>query len=127
MEIILSTIHGDITPDMKEYAKKKVGKISKFFSRGMLSVDIHLSSKERKFMVDAILHIKSHGSLVAKAKSKDMFQAIDQMVEKLERQVREVKEKRTSNRKRASQRLQAARKDEVIREAFSSKDDDSEE
>ena len=127
MEIILSTVHGDITPDMKEYAEKKVGRVSKFFSKGTLSVNINLGVKERNFLAESVLSVKNHSSMVAKAKSDDMFKAIDSMVEKLERQVRDLKEKRTSNRKRSSQRLQAAHMEDVMKEAFTSQDEESEE
>lgn len=118
MDIKVSTVHGEVTPDMKDYADKKLRKVSKFLSRGNHRADVQLSVSEPWCQAETVLAVKNHNPLVAKSRSDDMYKAIDQMVEKLERQVRDLKEKRSKERKRASQRVKAVRMEEAIEENF---------
>jgi len=121
VRITVTTVQGDVTPNMKEYAEKKLSKIKKFFAAGMLDARIQLSIEHPWCNAEAIVSVKNSGSMVAKAKSDDMYKAVDAMLDKLERQVKDLKEKISGNRKRASHRSHAVRMDEAIDNAFSEK------
>ena len=119
MRLSISTIHGNVTPDMKEYAERKVTKIRKFFAKGMLDAEVHLSTGDPWSRAETIVHVKNQGSIIAKSKADDLYKAIDGMVEKLERQVKALKEKVSTNRKRASQRAQAVRNNTTLEQSIS--------
>ncbi|GAB4165549.1 MAG: ribosome-associated translation inhibitor RaiA [Planctomycetota bacterium] len=127
MQITLTAVRGDVTPDMKDYATKKLSKLGKFLTQGVMDAHVQLSIEQPWFEAETVLHVKNSGRLVAKSKADDMFKAIDGMVEKLERQMKDLKEKRSDTRKRASQRAQAVMMEEAIQQAFSIPNDEKEE
>ncbi len=121
MRITVTTVQGEVTPNMREYAEKKVAKIMKFFAAGMLDARVQLSISHPWCNAEAIVNVKNSGSMVAKSKADDMYKAVDEMVDKLERQVKDLKEKVSNNRKRASQRSHAVMMNDAIDSAFSEK------
>jgi len=118
VNINISTVHGELTPHMKEYALRKVRKIERFLAGGMLEAQVNFSIKDPWVNAEAILKVKNGGTVVAKAREDDVFKAVDSMVDKLERQVKHLKDRRSVNRKRASQRVKSVMMDETVRESF---------
>ena len=130
MEIKFTMVRGDVTPDMKEYALKKVRKATRHIEKGVTDAHVQLGfahSGSAGCIAESFISVKSHGKMIAKARASNMFVAIDEMIGKLDRQVRDLKEKRAGNRKRASQRMRAAKIDEAIDSAFSGPSDEIEE
>ena len=118
MEIRISAVRGDVTQNMKDYAQKKVEKLGKYLAHAIDDAHIQMSIEPPWCECETSLTIKNHGRLLAKSREDEMHKAIDVMVEKLERQVRDLKERLSSGRKRASQRANAIRMDEAIDSAF---------
>jgi len=103
MNITIKSHHVNITGALKEYAHKKLEKVLKYFDNiqdVILEMDIRDNSDEdsRQFAA-AIVHA-SQTVIRAEQASRDMYAAIDVVVEKLSQQLKKHKEKlRDHNRK----------------------------
>lgn len=89
------TIRGknvEITPALREYVEKRVGKVTKYFdSVGEISVLLTVS-KERH-IVEVTVPVNSSLLLRGEESTPDMYSSIDLVVEKLERQIHKHKTK----------------------------------
>ncbi|WP_416147199.1 ribosome hibernation-promoting factor, HPF/YfiA family [Salipaludibacillus sp. HK11] len=83
----------DITPALREYVEKKVGKIEKYFDT-VPSSDVHvkMSVLNKNQKVEITIPMPKL-LLRAEEKHSDMYAAIDLVIEKLERQIRKHKTK----------------------------------
>lgn len=91
MKFTLTIKKGDFTPEHKEYAEKKLGKLDKYFSG---DTEAKLTFGEVRELKTLEVTVK-HGSLVyrGEAREKDSNIAIDKIVDVLERQIRKHKTK----------------------------------
>lgn len=81
----------DVTPAIKEYAEKKIGKLEKYFSTSDdLTASILLKVRGKEQTVEVTIPIKKI-VLRAEETHKDLYAAIDLVSEKLERQIRKNK------------------------------------
>jgi putative sigma-54 modulation protein len=96
----------ETTEAVKVYATEKVAKLQKFLKQPM-KTQITISSQHQKHRAEADVnaggeHYHAHET------SEDMYASIDKLIDKLERQIRAVREVATANHKgaeRASDRL----------------------
>jgi putative sigma-54 modulation protein len=84
---------------LKKYTEEKVRRIGKYFSRPLEArVVLSVESKERQ---TAEVELHTHGPLIhGKEESKDLYSAIDLVLDKLQRQVQKQKAKTRVNRRR---------------------------
>lgn len=97
----------EVTPALREYAEKRVAKLNKFFQwREDVLVDVLLSVEKDDRRAEITYRL---GGLVMRGESthRDMYAAIDEASDKLDRQVRRHKN-RLSERLHASPRLMEA-------------------
>lgn len=81
----------DVTPAIKEYAEKKIGKLEKYFSKSdEITATILLKVRGKEQIVEVTIPIKKI-VLRAEETNKDLYAAIDLVSEKLERQIRKNK------------------------------------
>lgn len=81
----------DVTPAIKEYAEKKIGKLNKYFPNpDELTASILLKVRGKEQIVEVTIPIKKI-VLRAEETNKDLYAAIDLVSEKLERQIRKNK------------------------------------
>ncbi len=86
----------EVTPALKDYIQKKIEKIRYFFDH-IIDVKVTLDVEKIYHVVDVSIH--SDGKTFnLNSKTEDMYESIDKVFDKVERQVRKVKEKYT-NRK----------------------------
>ena len=100
MRMIISGRHLEVTEPIREYAEKKIGKISKHFDN-ILEVDITLSARNTKGepLHEADVLVFVNGSRIkATAENKDLYAAIDEVCDILDVQVTKHKEKLRDNR-----------------------------
>jgi len=88
----------EVTPSMREYAERKLGKLAKQLSE-QTQVEVELSEQRNpsiaaSHVAEATIFTKGP-TLRAREASPDMKASIDQLVEKLERQVKRYRERRT--------------------------------
>lgn len=92
MEIqITGRNHLEVTPPIRDHVIERFGKLSKHFKN---ITNIHVTlSVEKKFQHNAEAHIDlSQGNIFAKATSEDMYETIDKLFHKVDRQVLKHKE-----------------------------------
>jgi putative sigma-54 modulation protein len=98
MNIIISGRHLEITPALKNYAEEKVKKFERYLSD--ISEATVTLSIEKKYRHKAEVLMKANGVLIqAEGVTGEIYSSIDEVVEKLERQVKRYKDKLVSRRK----------------------------
>ena len=91
MRVHLSGHHVEVTPALRTYVDRKLGRILKRFDR---LIDVHCILTVEKLRHKAESTVKLRGSTIhAAAVEEDMYAAIDSLADKLEEQVRRHKEK----------------------------------
>ncbi|QIA26258.1 ribosome-associated translation inhibitor RaiA [Thermaerobacter sp. PB12/4term] len=89
------TIYGkniDVTEALKEYARRKVGKVARYFNGEPLQAQVTLSIERDRHIVEVTIPVPTNGLLIrAEEESDDMYASIDMVVDKLERQIRKFK------------------------------------
>jgi len=101
MEITVSGKHVDITDAIHAYAVQKVSKLDKYFDQIQRVEVIADKTQANQYEVEAIVHVGHHEPFIAKNKDEDLYAAIDQAQNKLERQLSEHK-KKVKNHKHSS-------------------------
>lgn len=92
MQINITGHHVDITPPLRDYVNQKIEKIQQRFSN-ITSVHVTLSV-DKKYQQKAEAKVNlAKGVLFASSESVDMYAAIDELYDKLDRQVVKHKEK----------------------------------
>lgn len=91
MQINLTGRHVDVTEAMKDYVDTKFAKLERHFDH-INNVYVILSVEKLVQKAEATLHING-GEIFATSDDKDMYTAIDALIDKLDRQVIKHKEK----------------------------------
>ena len=93
MLINISTRHGDIGDAAKEKITQKVEKLQRFFDR-LTSLDVIVDlAKADEPSVEVAISSEKRDDFVASYQSDDLFGSVDQVVSKLEQQIKKHKEK----------------------------------
>lgn len=100
MDVQVSGKHVEVTDAIREYAERKVSRLPRYFDRIQEIVVVLEQHQQhhRKYGVEILLHIEHHDPVVASHIDEDLYKAIDQSADKVERQLTDLKE-RLRNRK----------------------------
>jgi len=97
MNIIVTGRHFDITPALKKYAEKKIKKFVRYLSNISEAI-VTLTIEKYRHKAEVLL--KVNGYLIqAEGITGEIYSSIDEVAEKLERQVKKYKEKLVSHRR----------------------------
>lgn len=97
MNIIVTGRHLEITPTLKNYAEKKIKKFNRYLGNISEAI-VTLSLEKYRHKVEVLL--KVDGVLIqAESITGEIYSSIDEVVEKLSRQIKRYKEKLLSHRK----------------------------
>jgi putative sigma-54 modulation protein len=97
MNIIVTGRHLEITPALKTYAEKKISRFDRYLSNISEAV---VTITVEKYRHKAEVLLKVDGVLIqAEGITGDVYSSIDEVAEKLERQIKKYKEKLVSHRK----------------------------
>jgi len=96
MILNITSKHMDITPAIRSYLEEKFAKLGKWRAE-LINPHFVLSKEPGIFVVDATIATKG-SQLVASAKHGDMYTAINDLINKLERQLNKTKHKPESRR-----------------------------
>ena len=91
MKVHLSGPHTEITDSLRTFVEEKLSKVDRHYDN-IISGQVTLTVIKERMTAETTLSI-SGGELHASAENTDMYAAIDQMVDKLIRQVQKHKEK----------------------------------
>ena len=98
MQIGVTFRHREAEEGVKDYTRDKVGKLEKYLGNPQ---EVHVVLSAEKFRQTAEITIVADGmTFNSQGRDPDLYTAIDQMVEKMERQIRERQKK--SRRKRSN-------------------------
>jgi len=93
MQITISTRHGDVSDATKEKIAQKIEKFQRFFDR-LVSVDVTVDlDKADEPNIEVAVRSEKRQDFVASYRSNDLFGAVDQVIGKLEQQIKKHKEK----------------------------------
>jgi putative sigma-54 modulation protein len=99
MQITFIGKHVEVTPAMKEYAEAKLQKLNRFFDHIQ---EIHVTEAHTRGQVSVEVTVKAgHALIRAEEHSTDMNIAVDQVVDKLERQLTRYKDRFVSRKREA--------------------------
>jgi putative sigma-54 modulation protein len=91
MQIQISGHHVDVTDSLREYVNTKLGKVQRHFDNST-NGHVTLTVEKNRQKAEATVHV-SGADLHAASESEDMYAAIDNLADKLDRQVIKHKEK----------------------------------
>ncbi|MBK4366498.1 ribosome-associated translation inhibitor RaiA [Enterobacter hormaechei] len=86
----------EITPAIRQYVADRLAKLDKWQTH-LINPHIILSKEPQGFVADATINTPN-GHLVASAKHEDMYTAINDLINKLERQLNKVQHKGEARR-----------------------------
>ncbi|ASM77203.1 ribosome hibernation promoting factor [Vitreoscilla filiformis] len=96
MNLTISGHHLEVTPALREYVIAKLERVTRHFDQ-VVDVSVRLTidnqkEKERRQKAEVTLHVKGKDIFVEQA-HEDLYAAIDQLMDKLDRQVVRHKDK----------------------------------
>ena len=97
MKISITGHHVNITDTLNSYTKTKFQKLKKH-SENIINIHTILTVEKERMKAEATLKTKN-GNLFAANEENNMYAAIDEIVEKLDRQLKKEKEKITNYRR----------------------------
>lgn len=109
MNLTISGHHLDVTPALREYVLTKLDRVTRHFDQVvdvnvLLSVE-KLKEKERRQKAEVTLRVKGRDIFVEQA-HEDLYAAVDQLMDKLDRQVCRHKDKLQNHHHVAGKRLE---------------------
>jgi putative sigma-54 modulation protein len=93
MAVEITGRHVDVSDSMRDYAQKRIAKLTDEFP----TVDkVHVIMDIQKYvqMAEVVIHASRHIRVEAKVQSENMYASIDEVVDKVEKQLRRALDKR---------------------------------
>jgi len=111
MNLTISGHHLEVTPSLREYVVTKLERVTRHFDQVvgitvLLSIE-KLKEKERRQRAEVTLHVKGKDIFVEHA-HEDLYAAIDELMDKLDRQVCRHKDRVQNHHHAAAKRLSTA-------------------
>ena len=106
MLVTVSGHHVDVTPAMKEYAFEKADKLARYF--GAKEAVVTLKIERDRQIAEMIVYAPRHHTLMAQTEQLDMYAAIDLVTDKMERQLKKLKEKWSDHHAKESRKAEEA-------------------
>ena len=110
MNLTISGHHLEVSPALREYVRTKLDRVTRHFDQ---VVDINvlltvekLKEKERRQKAEVTLHVKGKDIFVEQS-NEDLYAAIDQLMDNLDRQVCRHKDRVQDHHHPAAKRLDA--------------------
>ena len=111
MQFNVSGQHLDVTDSLRDYVTEKLGKLDRHIDT-LINVHVVLSVEKLRQKAEATIHLNG-ADIFAEVEDENMYAAIDALVDKLDRQVRKHKEKRSDHHRGSSSVLQASMQEEA--------------
>jgi putative sigma-54 modulation protein len=111
MNLKISGHHLEVTPALREYVQTKLERITRHFDQvvdvNVLLMVEKLKEKERRQKAEVTLHVKGKDIFVEQS-HEDLYAAIDQLMDKLDRQVCRYKDKLQDHNHESAKRQELA-------------------
>ena len=99
MQLNVSGHHVEVTYSLKSYVLKKVKRLERHFD-SITNMEVTLSVEKERQKAESTIHI-SGGEIYAASEHKNLYAAIDQLADKLDRQLIKKKERTKDHKHRA--------------------------
>ncbi len=96
MKITIRGKNIDVTEALRQYIEKRVSKFERFLNDPAEAI-VTISTEKFTHKIDVLLKVNGH-LIQAEGKTQDLYSAVDQVVEKLEKQVLKYKEKNSKQK-----------------------------
>jgi putative sigma-54 modulation protein len=106
MQINVTGQHLEITDSIRDYVTTKMAKLERHIDT-VTNAHVILSVEKLRQKAEATIHING-ANLFAEAEDENLYAAIDALTDKLDRQVKKHKEKRSDHHRGTSSALQAS-------------------
>jgi len=93
MQTIISGRHLTITDAIRQYAEEKAARLPRFYDRITMLEVVADTQPHDRFKIEMILDVNHSEPLIATAEDADIYACIDRAVDRLERQLRDHKER----------------------------------
>ena len=108
MNLTISGHHLEVTPALREYVMTKLERVTRHFDQ-VVDITVLLSvekqkEKERRQRAECNIHVKG-SDLFAESAHEDLYAAVDELVDKLDRQVVRHKDRIKDHHHEAPKRL----------------------
>jgi putative sigma-54 modulation protein len=108
MNLTISGHHLEVTPALRSYVTAKLDRITRHFDQ-LVDVKVLLTvenqkEKDRRQRAECNIHVKG-SDMFAESSHEDLYAAVDELVDKLDRQVGKHKDKVTDHHHDAPKRL----------------------
>lgn len=100
MQVSVTGRHLETTDSMRQYAEEKAGKLSRYYDR-IESIDVVHDQESNQHRVEVVVRADHKNTFVAQVDAGDFYEAVDLVVDKVERQLTRHKEKHR-NRKHSA-------------------------
>lgn len=100
MQLNITGHHVELTAALREYVETKFAKLERHFDQ-ITNVQVTLTVDKLRQIAEATLKVAG-GEIHASAESEDMYAAIDQLIDKLDRQLIKHKEKHQARQQGAT-------------------------
>ena len=97
MQVNVSSRHGHVPSEVRNYTAERVGNLSKFYDH-ITNVNVVIDQEKDNHMVEMVAHVGHGSTLVAKHKGEGLMVVVDATFDKLERQVRKLKDRLSHHR-----------------------------
>ncbi|MGD9160668.1 MAG: ribosome-associated translation inhibitor RaiA [Desulfobacteraceae bacterium] len=112
MDITVTFRHVESTESLKEYAEEKLSKIDKYFD---YPIEAHIVLTAEKFRRMADVTLNVNGAVIkAEEETEDMYSAIDQVMDKIEIQVKRYRAKIRNRRSKSENQIGIGQTDESL-------------
>lgn len=92
MHVVVSTRHGDISDRMREWVERQFGRLSRYEPR-VSRIEVTLSQEKNRWEVEALAHVDRAEPVHAGADGGDPRSAADAASDKMERQLRRLRDR----------------------------------
>ncbi len=99
MQITITARHFELTKAIRDHVERSCEKLEKYFDH-IITVHITMALENSRNLVEMSLHA-SHFSLQSEAEEQDMYLALDSVIEKMEMQIKKLKDKVTDHQKKS--------------------------
>ncbi len=86
MNLRIAARHFDLSENLKDHAEKTIIPLRRFFDK-VIDADLVLISEKNRQTAELTFHVKG-GAVTAKTQTEDMYGSIDQVADKVERQLK---------------------------------------
>lgn len=97
MEVRVSGRHVKVTDHVRQYVEEKVTRLTKHFD-GIHKVELTASQEGEQLKAEMVVHAVRGINLAAEGLGSSLTQAIDQVADRMDRQVRKLKERLKDHR-----------------------------